>query len=516
MLRFLKNTWIDRSEENTNRLIQIDDEESLDEEYKYNYRDFETINWYKDITIPQKMYFPSLSIKSLFYAASGWIAVTLVGLITGVIALMLIVSTKLLFGLRLGFCPTNILYTELQCNWPFEMVLTINETLKQWTTYEQHFINIGYRNNIAHALSYMVYIVLSTLFATTAALISYNIGPYTVSSGIPEVETILKGFVIHGYLGFSTVIIKIVTVVLATASGLNVGFESSLVHIGAAIGNLVSRIFPKYRKSEAKKREGLQLVYLQRSMPLLAGSYLVLKRMSNYRLAHQMYGDCSYENSFNSGLWYYIKFNFCSNWKSNISLGDKVPEFRVLALTLFLKSIFLIISFSLKIPNGFIFPIMTIGAVFGRIVGNAMNYMLIIFPDWYFFKKYCNFQGNNSPCFDIALYAVIGSSAFLAGSTHITVTLVVIMVELIDGAGYIVPIMVSVLIAKSVSKFFSKLNMSTFYFTFSFEKSCILNDYPYIDLSASKIRFIGTAQDVIAAKKLRFQCIRRFSSNTDV
>uniref|UniRef100_A0A6B2FVC0 H(+)/Cl(-) exchange transporter 5 (Trinotate prediction) n=1 Tax=Myxobolus squamalis TaxID=59785 RepID=A0A6B2FVC0_MYXSQ len=210
--------------------------------------------------------------------------------------------------------------------------------------------------------------------------------------------------------------------------------------------------------------------------------------MSNYRLAHQMYGDCSYENSFNSGL--------CSNWKSNISLGDTASEFPLLAVTLFLKSIFLIISFSLKIPNGFIFPIMTIGAVFGRIVGNAMNYMLLIFPDWYFFKKYCNSQDSNSPCIDIALYAVIGSSAFLAGSTHITVTLVVIMVELIDGAGYIVPIMVSVLIAKSVSKLFTKLNI--------FEKSCILNDYPFIDLSASKIRDIGTAHDVIAAKKLRF------------
>lgn len=43
--------------------------------------------------------------------------------------------------------------------------------------------------------------------------------PYACGSGIPEIKCILSGFVIRGYLGKWTFIIKSVGLILASASG---------------------------------------------------------------------------------------------------------------------------------------------------------------------------------------------------------------------------------------------------------------------------------------------------------
>lgn len=104
-------------------------------------------------------------------------------------------------------------------------------------------------------MSYFIYVFLSTLFASFSAVLTYFIAPYAVNSSIAEIETILKGFVVHNYLGLWTAVIKCVTCVLAVASGLNVGFECTMVYVGTAVGNIVSRFFSKYKENEAKKRE---------------------------------------------------------------------------------------------------------------------------------------------------------------------------------------------------------------------------------------------------------------------
>ncbi|XP_074087662.1 H(+)/Cl(-) exchange transporter 3 [Macrotis lagotis] len=76
-------------------------------------------------------------------------------------------------------------------------------------------------------------------------------------SGIPEIKTILSGFIIRGYLGKWTLMIKTITLVLAVASGLSLGKEGPLVHVACCCGNIFSYLFPKYSTNEAKKREVL-------------------------------------------------------------------------------------------------------------------------------------------------------------------------------------------------------------------------------------------------------------------
>ncbi|MEE6518365.1 hypothetical protein FKM82_029340 [Ascaphus truei] len=72
-----------------------------------------------------------------------------------------------------------------------------------------------------------------------------------------EIKTILSGFIIRGYLGKWTLIIKTITLGLAVSSGLSLGKEGPLVHVACCCGNILCHLLPKYRKNEAKRREVL-------------------------------------------------------------------------------------------------------------------------------------------------------------------------------------------------------------------------------------------------------------------
>ncbi|GFV84676.1 hypothetical protein TNCV_4296581 [Trichonephila clavipes] len=79
--------------------------------------------------------------------------------------------------------------------------------------------------------------------------------PYACGSGVPEIKTILSGFIMRGYLGKWTLVIKSLGTMLAVSAGLSLGKEGPLVHIVCCLGNIISYWFPKYGKNEAKKRE---------------------------------------------------------------------------------------------------------------------------------------------------------------------------------------------------------------------------------------------------------------------
>jgi len=76
-------------------------------------------------------------------------------------------------------------------------------------------------------------------------------------SGVAEVRVILSGFVLHGFLGLKTLIIKSLALVLSVASGLSLGKEGPYVHIATCVGNIACRLFKKYDGNDAKRREVL-------------------------------------------------------------------------------------------------------------------------------------------------------------------------------------------------------------------------------------------------------------------
>jgi chloride channel 3/4/5 len=94
-------------------------------------------------------------------------------------------------------------------------------------------------------------------------------------SGIPEIKTILSGFVIPGFLDFKVLFVKGFGAIFAVATGMCLGKEGTsvlaheetcylltrrtgpFVHISTCVGYLVARLFPKYRDNGRKMREML-------------------------------------------------------------------------------------------------------------------------------------------------------------------------------------------------------------------------------------------------------------------
>ena len=93
---------------------------------------------------------------------------------------------------------------------------------------------------------------------------------YARHSGIPEIKTILGGFVIRRFMGTWTLVIKSLGLVslhlfaytkdsnamiyqcLAVASGLWLGKEGPLVHVACCCANLLMKLFYALRKNEGK------------------------------------------------------------------------------------------------------------------------------------------------------------------------------------------------------------------------------------------------------------------------
>nr|XP_017194236.2 H(+)/Cl(-) exchange transporter 4-like [Oryctolagus cuniculus] len=102
-----------------------------------------------------------------------------------------------------------------------------------------------------------MYVLWALLFAFLTVSVVHVFASYTSGSGIPEVKTILRGFVIRGYLGKWTLLIKTVTLVLMVSFRLSLGKEGPLVHVACCCGNLFSGLFSKFSHHEGKRQEVL-------------------------------------------------------------------------------------------------------------------------------------------------------------------------------------------------------------------------------------------------------------------
>eukprot|EP00079_Xenopus_tropicalis_P033060 XP_017946831.1 PREDICTED: H(+)/Cl(-) exchange transporter 3 isoform X4 [Xenopus tropicalis] len=189
------------------------------------YDDFHTIDWVREkckdrerhrrINSKKKESAWELA-KSLYDAWSGWLVVTLTGLASGALAGFIDIAADWMADLKEGICMTAFWFNHEQCCWDSkEATFEERDKCPQWQTWADLII------------------------------------------GQAEIKTILSGFIIRGYLGKWTLMIKTVTLVLAVASGLSLGKEGPLVHVACCCGNIFSYLFPKYSTNEAKKREVL-------------------------------------------------------------------------------------------------------------------------------------------------------------------------------------------------------------------------------------------------------------------
>uniref|UniRef100_A0A1I8FG75 Chloride channel protein n=1 Tax=Macrostomum lignano TaxID=282301 RepID=A0A1I8FG75_9PLAT len=159
--------------------------------------------------------------------------------------------------LRDGICAEAFWFNKEQCCWSSnDTQFDDEQACRQWYTWAE-LVGDSNKDFGAYIFKYLLYILWSLLFALLAALLVKVFAPYACGSGIPEMKTILSGFVIRGYLGKWTLLIKSVGIMLAVSAGLNLGKEGPMVHMAACCGNIIAYLFPKYGRNEAKKREVL-------------------------------------------------------------------------------------------------------------------------------------------------------------------------------------------------------------------------------------------------------------------
>ncbi|KIH50578.1 chloride transporter, ClC family, partial [Ancylostoma duodenale] len=153
-----------------------------------------------------------------------------------------------------GVCADRFWLDREHCCWSSNDTVFKDSDCSAWTAWPE-MLDYYAKSPLFYVLEFMFYVGWAVLMATLAVLLVKVFAPYACGSGIPEIKCILSGFVIRGYLGKWTFIIKSVGLILASASGLSLGKEGPMVHLACCIGNIFSYLFPKYGMNEAKKRE---------------------------------------------------------------------------------------------------------------------------------------------------------------------------------------------------------------------------------------------------------------------
>ncbi|KAJ3338050.1 hypothetical protein HDU93_010048 [Gonapodya sp. JEL0774] len=493
--------------------------------------------------------------------------VALIGVVGAVFAAFIDITGDWLSDLKEGYCPD-----EFYLNKGFCCMASTSEDTCPWVTWSSLASqNLGFEDELASwIISFLSYTCFACLFSSIAAILVKTYAPYAAGSGIPEVKTILGGFVIKKFLGFWTLIVKTLGLALSTASGLNLGKEGPLVHVLCAIGNIMSRIFPKFAYNEAKKREILSAstaagVSVAFGAPI-GGVLFSLEEASTYFGPNTMFRSflgamtgaftLRLLNPFRSGKLVLYEVHYTSAWREHdvpffIALGVfggivgslfihanlRVAQFRrwlkvsqwpvkevfyvtlvtaicsypmimlranlgrlvsnlfrecsevdvefydvlcsdditfsvaSLLIAFVVKSLLVTWTFGIRVPSGIFLPPLAIGALAGRALGIYAQYLQAEYPDNRLFAS-CKDLEAGEQCISPGLYALVGAAAALGGVTRMTVSLTVIVFELTGVLEYVLPIMITIMVAKWTGDWLGRESI--------YEGLITLNSLPYL------------------------------------
>ncbi|KAF1995478.1 voltage-gated protein/chloride channel-like protein [Amniculicola lignicola CBS 123094] len=230
-------------------------------------------------------------IIAWFDGAQGWILVAIIGILAALVAYFVNVTENVLFDYKQGYCTQAWFKSRKSCcdgasicdNWLHwsKVIRTdrLDSTGTQFAAFVVGVIVLSMASCLLTLTTKTVIpstISLATLDENLGAIVPVQddedgkpgLGPRSharpdmvfysaAGSGVAEVKVILSGFVLHGYLGVKTLLVKTLALILSVSSGLSLGKEGPYVHITTCIGNIACRLFTKYNKNDGKRREVL-------------------------------------------------------------------------------------------------------------------------------------------------------------------------------------------------------------------------------------------------------------------
>ncbi|KAI8999840.1 chloride channel, partial [Gaertneriomyces semiglobifer] len=219
------------------------------------YSDFTTIDWIHDLS-KERVRVRNLKklrglrgrLQQAYDACQAWILVFIIGAVTGILAAYIDVASEWASDIKDGYCTAGFYLNRKFCCQGVDGA----EKCDVWRDWNQAF---GVTGLVGFWAEYAMYVAFGVTFAVMSAGLVKYYAPYAAGSGIPEVKTILGGFVIRKFLGGWTLIVKCIGLSLSVGSGLSLGKEGPLVHVACCVGNILARLFDKYGKNEGKRRE---------------------------------------------------------------------------------------------------------------------------------------------------------------------------------------------------------------------------------------------------------------------
>uniref|UniRef100_UPI00358DDC14 H(+)/Cl(-) exchange transporter 4-like isoform X2 n=1 Tax=Myxine glutinosa TaxID=7769 RepID=UPI00358DDC14 len=229
-----------------------------------HYQDFETIDWVREKSRDrqrqrwlrrQRVESTWGMLLSVLDSCTGWLILTLTGMAAGALAGFIAIASDWLSDVKEGLCISAFWRNREQCCWDSnQTTFQARHACPLWRNWADFVIGQP-EGPGSYILNYVVYVGVAVVFSGLAVMLVRSFAPYACSSGMPEIKTILGGFVIREYLGAWTLLVKAVTLVLAVSSGLSLGKEGPLVHVACCCGHVFASLFPKFRNNDAQQRQ---------------------------------------------------------------------------------------------------------------------------------------------------------------------------------------------------------------------------------------------------------------------
>ena len=94
-------------------------------------------------------------------------------------------------------------------------------------------------DNYHPGLSWFLFTLFSLAYGGAAVALTVYVGPGAAGGGTAELMGYFNGVVYPDFMGGKTLLVKIFALSLAVSSGLCIGKEGPLAHIGAIVGPLI-------------------------------------------------------------------------------------------------------------------------------------------------------------------------------------------------------------------------------------------------------------------------------------